>query len=286
MTLTTIDLNVWGSACRPQHREKTRGVPGVLPLAGWWQCGVVSFVFFTWSWFLQKKAAFLFFWGLISDPGYPHGSEPSRKDGRIPLRNGAISFKNPRTPLYIGNKIKNSKEFSLSCGSLAWNLLGSNEHIFASQTTRTWFRGFKVIREGMDSSLLKASQDRNYITSSGHSRKSNFHAPKTSSSPLRNTDIVWGDVPFLDLPKMFPTCLVLFFLGLWLWRCFRRGITSKHLPSQGKQFWAQDSSKFSHWGGGSREIWLAGYFLNGLLQDQNRASDFLIPPPTKIGARK
>lgn len=57
----------------------------------------------------------------------------------------------------------------------------------------------------MDSSLLKASQDRNYITSSGHSRKSNFHAPKTSSSPLRNTDIVWGDVPFLDLPKMFPT---------------------------------------------------------------------------------
>lgn len=69
--------------------------------------------------------------------------------------------------------------------------------------------GFKVIREGMDSSVLKASQDRNYITSSGHSRKSNFHATKThiNSSPLANS----GSVPLLDLSKMFPTCLVLLF---------------------------------------------------------------------------
>lgn len=131
--------------------------------------------------------------------------------------------------------------------------------------------GFKVTREGMDSSLLKASQDRNYSTSSRHSRKSNFHAPKTNSSPLANS----GSVPLLDLPKMFPTGLVtvLFFQGLW--RCFPTGnhIQAPAMPSQGKQFWAQDSSKFSHWGGESWEIWIAGYLFNGLLLDQNRACE-------------
>ena len=213
-----------------------------------------------------------------------HGSEP--KDGRIPLRNGAFSFKNRRTPLHktrsrtVRHFVSQLWKFSLKFTWIKWT-----HFCFSDNQNIIW--GFKVIREGMDASLLKASQDRNYITSSGRSRKSNFHATKTNinSSPLANS----GSVPLLDLSKMFPTCFGTSFLGLW--RCFQRGTTSKHLPSQGKQFWAQDSSKFSHWGGGSREIWLAGYLLNGLLQDQNRAcecrnTDFLIPPPTKIGARK
>lgn len=73
--------------------------------------------------------------------------------------------------------------------------------------------------------------------------------PKTSRALfLGNTNIVWGGVSCLDLQNMFPAYLVLF---LGLWRCFPTGnhIKAPAMPSQGKQFWAQDSSKFSHWGG-------------------------------------
>ncbi len=54
--------------------------------------------------------------------------------------------------------------------------------------------------------------------------------------------------------RCFPKYLVLFFSGSL------GVVTSKHLR-QGKQFWAQDSSKFSHWGVGSWERWIDGYLL-------------------------